>query len=408
VVISRNPLFSEVVTQNRLPGLDGLRAVGVLGVVVAHTTFATGLPGDFGPTAFFVLSGFLITRLLVREHERTGEVSIGRFYLRRTMRIFPAYYAFLIVSFFLDARAGQQWGPAFLANALTYTVNYFNAFNHHPSTSLAHAWSLAVEEQFYLLWPLAFVILAARGRRALMVGAGVAALAAVAWRSWVVLGAHVDVAYVYNAFETRFDNLAVGCLLAIAIDHDRVVAAARWCGKRSWFPLVTVALLFASRVILPNPYHYSVGLTIDALLIAVFITQILQLYRSRLWSWLEWPAVRYLGRISYPMYLYHAWGASVGRRIPGDVQAIEFAASVLATIILASGSYYLIERPFLKLKARRVSNAWEHLPRAPQPVIARARSFGSTWKPRQAFPFRLPAVLSCSGLLSNRARRMFK
>jgi peptidoglycan/LPS O-acetylase OafA/YrhL len=324
------------------------------------------------------------------------------------MRIFPAYYAFLLLSYVLDARAGQQWSPAFLANALTYTVNYFNAFNHHPATSLAHAWSLAVEEQFYLLWPLAFVILAARGRRALMIGAGVAALAAVGWRSWVVLGAHVDVAYVYNAFETRFDNLAVGCLLAIAIDHDRVVAAARWCAKRSWYPVVTVALLLASRVILPNAYHYSVGLTIDALLIAVFITQIVQLYRSRLWSWLEWPAVRYLGRISYPMYLYHAWGASVARRIPGDVQAIEFVASVLATIILASGSYYLIERPFLKLKARRVSNAWEQLPRAPHAVIARARSFGSTGTLRRAFPLRLPALLRYSGLVSNRARKSFE
>jgi peptidoglycan/LPS O-acetylase OafA/YrhL len=391
-VTSRNPLFSEVVTQSRLPGLDGLRAVGVLGVLMAHSVIARGLPGDFGPTAFFVLSGFLITRLLVRERERTGEVSIGRFYLRRTMRIFPAYYAFLLLSYFLDARAGEQWSLAFLANAVTYTVNYFNAFNHHPSTSLAHAWSLAVEEQFYLLWPLAFVILAARGRRALLIGVGVAALAAVAWRSWLVLGAQVDVAYVYNAFETRFDNLAVGCLLAIAIDHDGVVAAARWCGKRSWFPLVTVALLFSSRVILPNPYHYSVGLTIDGLLIGVFITQILQLYRSRLWSWLEWPAVRYLGRISYPMYLYHAWGASVGRRVPGDAHAIEFAAGVLATIVLASGSYYFIERPFLKLKARRVSNAWEYIPRAPHAAIVGARSFGSTLTLRRTFRFRFSAL----------------
>jgi peptidoglycan/LPS O-acetylase OafA/YrhL len=383
-----NPPLSEVVAESRLPGLDGLRAIGVFGVIIAHSTFASGLPADFGPTAFFVLSGFLITRLLLRERERTGKVSIRRFYLRRSMRIFPAYYAFLLFSYFLDARAGQHWSPTFLVNGVTYTVNYFNAFNHHPATSLAHAWSLGVEEQFYLLWPLAFILLAARGRRTLMTGVMLAALTAVAWRSWVVLGAHVNVAYVYNAFETRFDNLAVGCLLAIAIDHDRVVAIAKSCARLPWFPFVTVVLLFASRVLLPSSYHFSIGLTIDSLLIAVFITQMLQLYRSRLWSWLEWPVIRYLGAISYPLYLYHAWGASVGRLVPGHPQTLEFAAGVLATIVLASGSYYLIERPFQKLRARHVKNAWDNIPMWPRATIAGARSADLIWTVRQALPFR--------------------
>ncbi len=217
---------------------------------------------------------------------------------------------------------------------------------------MAHAWSLAVEEQFYLLWPLAFVILAARGRRALVAGVSLAALAAVAWRSWLILGAHVDASYVYNAFDTRLDNLAIGCLLALAVDYERVVAAATMVAKRSWFPIVVLALLLTSRLALPDAYHYSIGFTVDALLVAVLIAQLLQLYRTCLWGWLEWPAVRYLGTISYPIYLYHQWGASVGRRIAGDGRLVEFAVGVLATILLATGSYYVIERPFLKLKAR--------------------------------------------------------
>jgi len=344
--------FRGVIAGSHLPALDGLRAVAVFTVVASHSNLPLRIPGDLGVSAFFVLSGFLITRLLVRERERTGEVSIRRFYLRRTMRIFPAYYAFLLLSYALDARAGQLWSNTLLANALTYTVNYFNAFNHHPSTSVAHAWSLAVEEQFYLLWPLAFVILATRGRRALVTGVGLAALGAVAWRSWLFLGAHVDPSYVYNAFDTRLDNLGVGCLLALAVDYDTVVATAGWVAKRSWFPILTVALLLTSRLAMPESYHYSIGFTVDALLVAILIVQLLQLYRTRLWSWLEWPTVRYLGAISYPIYLYHQWGASVGRRIAGDAHAFEFAAGVMATIVLASGSYYVIERPFLKLKAR--------------------------------------------------------
>ena len=353
---SGKPVLADVLAQSRLPGLDGLRAMGVLAVAAAHATFVGGLPQDFGPTAFFVLSGFLITRLLLRAHEKTGAVSLRRFYMGRTLRIFPAYYAFLLLSFFLDARAGQRWSNDLLANALTYTINYFNAFHHHPATSLAHAWSLGVEEQFYLLWPLAFVILVQRGRSALVAGLSLVALATVAWRSWLFLGAQVDVAYVYNAFDTRFDNLAVGCLLAVTLDYKNVAAVAEWCGKRSWFSIVTVVLLLGSRSVLGRAYHFSIGLTIDALLIAVLIVQVLQLYRTRLWSWLEWPAIRYLGAISYPMYLYHAWGASVGRQLPGNAGLLEFLAGILATIILASGSYYFIERPFLRLKPRGAQN----------------------------------------------------
>lgn len=347
-----NTLFRNVIARTHLPALDGLRAVAVFTVVALHANFPLRIPGDLGVSAFFVLSGFLITRLLISERERTGDVSIRRFYLRRTMRIFPAYYAFLLLSYAIDAHAGQRWSPTLLANTLTYTVNYFNAFNHHPTTSVAHAWSLAVEEQFYLLWPLAFVILAARGRRALVAGVSLAALAAVAWRSWLILGAHVDASYVYNAFDTRLDNLAIGCLLALAVDYERVVAAATMVAKRSWFPIVVLVLLLTSRLALPDAYHYSIGFTVDALLVAVLIAQLLQLYRTCLWGWLEWPAVRYLGTISYPIYLYHQWGASVGRRIAGDGRLVEFAVGVLATILLATGSYYVIERPFLKLKAR--------------------------------------------------------
>lgn len=343
--------FRGIVTQSHLPALDGLRAVAVFTVLVGHANFQLHVPADLGVSAFFVLSGFLITRLLLRERERTGEVSIRRFYLRRTMRIFPAYYAFVLISYALDVRAGQRWSPTLLANTLTYTVNYFNAFNHHPTTSVAHAWSLSVEEQFYLLWPIAFFILAARGRRALVRGVVLAALVAVAWRSWLILGAKVDVSYVYNAFDTRFDNLAVGCLLALTIDFDGVADVATKYASRSWFPLLTLTLLLASRLLLPHAYHYSIGFTIDALLVAVLIAQLLQLYPSRLWSWLEWRSIRYLGAISYPIYLYHQWGFSFGNRVPAG-HLIAFAASVAATIALATGSYYVIERPFLKLKAR--------------------------------------------------------
>jgi peptidoglycan/LPS O-acetylase OafA/YrhL len=384
--------FRDIVARQHLPALDGLRALAVFTVIVGHANYPIrGVPSDLGVSAFFVLSGFLITRLLVNEMEETQRVSLRNFYLRRTMRIFPAYYVFLLLSFLLDARHGQHWSPALLGSAVTYTVNYFNALHHHPSTSVAHAWSLAVEEQFYLLWPLLFIVLAKEGRRALIVGVSVFAFAAVAWRSWLALVAHADVSYLYNAFDTRFDNLAIGCVLALAVDNRRVVAVAERLGRTAWFPVMTIAILLFSRLGFSGAYHYSVGFTIDALLIAVLIVQLMQLCETPLWSWLERPMTRYLGTISYPIYLYHAWGASVGARMPLGGRGGTFVAGVLATIVLASGSYYVIERPFLKLK-RRLTRASRLNDAAPS-----GRSETSRTVRPGATPFSVSATKSQTG-----------
>jgi peptidoglycan/LPS O-acetylase OafA/YrhL len=124
-----------------------------------HFTGNPWIPGDLGVGLFFVISGFLITLLLLREADRTGTVSLSQFYLRRTVRIFPAYYASMAVSLAVDFIRGTVWSPGLLASGAAYLMNYYNAFNNHPTTSIAHAWSLANEEQFYLLWPAAFLAL---------------------------------------------------------------------------------------------------------------------------------------------------------------------------------------------------------------------------------------------------------
>lgn len=345
--------FAEVVGRAHLPALDGLRAVAVALVIVGHANYPIrGVPADLGVSAFFVLSGFLITRLLIREWVSHGGVSLRNFYLRRTMRIFPAYYAFLALSFLLDRRQGQHWDPSLLASALTYTVNYFNALHHHPSTSVAHAWSLAVEEQFYLLWPVLFLVLARRGRREIVAGVAALAIAAAGWRSFLALHAHADVAYLYNAFDTRFDNLAIGCVMALIADSPSVARAVDRVARRGWYAFATIGLLLASRIGAPEAYHYSLGFTVDAILIAVLIAQLLVVHDSAPWRWLQHPVTRYLGTISYPMYLYHAWGASIGRHLPLHGEAAAFAGAGIATVGLAMGSYHVIEKPFLRLKRR--------------------------------------------------------
>jgi len=334
-----------------LPALDGLRAVAVFTVIVYHFGIAA-VPGDLGVSAFFVLSGLLITWLLLREYAADGTVSLRRFYTRRVLRIFPAYYAFLAVSFAIDSVRGQPWGSSLGLSSLFYLVNYYNALNGHPVTSIAHAWSLGIEEQFYLLWPMLLLLLLRGGAaRAARVLTGVI-VAVVVWRSVLYAGFHVGSAYVYNAFDTRFDNLAVGCLLALTTGTPRAQAIAARLSASPLAPLLTLVLLVVSRAAIGNTYHYTVGFTVDAVLVAVFIIQMLQLYRTRLWSWLESPVVRYLGVISYPLYLWHPWGLGAGHHIHVGGAAGEFAAGILACIALASASYFVVERPFLALKRR--------------------------------------------------------
>jgi peptidoglycan/LPS O-acetylase OafA/YrhL len=341
--------------------------VAVMTVIIGHTY--TAIPADLGVSAFFVLSGFLITWLLLNENEETGTISFRRFYLRRTLRIFPAYYAYLLFSFTLDTYLGDTHSRQAMIPAMLYVVNYFNAFNGHPVTSVAHAWSLAVEEQFYLLWPPLFLALSLGGRKYLIRGLVFLIGLVVCWRCFLWFDLQVGTAYVYNAFDTRFDTLAIGCLLAVLLQSHTVVSRAGALARYTWLPVPVLVVLLISRLGISSNWHYGFGFTTDALLVAVLLVQLLQLSGTAAWRWLDLRAVRYLGRISYPMYLYHGWGMAVGGKVPISSPELKFGLGVIATIALATGSYYVIERPFLSLKA--------HL----EPLVAKASSGASSAAP---------------------------
>jgi peptidoglycan/LPS O-acetylase OafA/YrhL len=343
--------LASVLDRPRLPALDGVRAIAVTLVMAAHV--GVGSVGGLGVTIFFVLSGFLITWLLIKEYDAAGTVSLRAFYLRRALRILPAYYVFLALSLAMDWRAGDGRSVRAALPAVFYYLNYYNALHGHPTSSIAHAWSLAVEEQFYLLWPAVFVLLAARGQRALA-GGLVAALAAVmAWRSiaYAVLG--LGSAYAYDAFDCRFDCLAAGSLLAVACRSRRFVSAVDGCARRwqGWPLGVACALVLASELT-SSRLRYTIGFTAEALVIAFAISQLLLVSARLPWRGLDAGPVRYLGRVSYGMYLYHLWGLGAGAALAGAHTRLALPAGFLATVGFASISHYAIERPFLALRAR--------------------------------------------------------
>src|SRR6267378_2769496 len=156
-----------------IPALDGIRAIAVFLVILYHLSIQRALlvfPGPLGVLIFFVLSGFLITWLLIKEEEKYGSISLKGFYRRRALRIFPAFYVFWIVAVASRLVAHGRdvpWSQAI--SAFFYVSNYLHAIFHPTPDYMIHTWSLSAEEQFYLLWPLSFVMLSKK-KRLLMLG----------------------------------------------------------------------------------------------------------------------------------------------------------------------------------------------------------------------------------------------
>lgn len=347
------PHLEILLGERKLPGLDGFRMIAVVAVVLAHSGVGTlFFSARHGVAGFFVLSGFLITWLLLKEHEKTGTVSFRNFYMRRSLRIFPAYYAFLLVSISWDLFRGNEDIKDVIVPGLFYFMNYHNALEGHSSSSIAHVWSLAIEEQFYLLWPMLFVFLMGRGRQYAMAFLIIASLVVLVWRSYAYSYLEYGASYAYNAFDTRFDNLAIGCLLAFLVEKRGVLKVLDGVSSQFWMPFIPLGLLFWSKEYGSSDYAYGPAFTIDALLLAILLVQLIRLSAGRFWGWLNHPVSIYLGVISYPIYLWHVWGLQAGDKLDFLPQWLQLISGVIISGLLAAASYHFLEKRFLRLKHR--------------------------------------------------------
>ena len=337
-----------------LPGLDGLRALCVLSVIASHSGLAP--LGGLGVNTFFVLSGFLITWLLLEEWNKSSDISLKNFYVRRVLRIFPAYYVFIIITISADLILDNpQIKPAIIP-ALTYTVNYFNVIYDHPGLSVAHAWSLAIEEQFYLIWPALLIYILRKDVKLVAPILLLIILASMTWRStaWSIF--EFGSSYVYNAFETRVDSLASGCLLAVLFN---IPSAKKLLFRHLTSPVLSIlafSLVIGLHLFGSDDYRYMPGYTVSSLLAAIILVQIMSQSTNGIWQVLENPVLKYMGVISYPMYLWHGRCIELTGKIGITAEWPEFIVSTIITIAVASGSYYIIEKPFLRMKSRFYSS----------------------------------------------------
>jgi peptidoglycan/LPS O-acetylase OafA/YrhL len=341
--------------KSHLPALDGVRAIAVFLVIFYHFGVPR-VPGAHGVMIFFVLSGFLITWLLLKEDEQNGTISLAGFYKRRTLRIFPAFYVYwsLLIVYLLVGAKPLNWPHAI--SSFTYTSNYYNAIHGDLNDGFSHTWSLAIEEQFYLLWPLIFLFLRRRIARA---GIVLAVLIGLVWiyRGILCYVFNVDQGYIYSAFDTRLDELLVGCLVAILIRQGQLSSFWRAITAHTLLPLVTIGLLLVSIYVgnaYVDRYRDVFGFAIEPLLVAVLLVQLIVLSPSRLWAWTEWWVLKFLGRISYSLYLYQQVVLYPVKKLMSSFPTVlQLIAAILATITVGALSYYAIELPFLRLQGMR-------------------------------------------------------
>ena len=361
-----------------IPGLDGIRAVAVIGVLLFHGS-ASWLPGGFlGVDVFFVLSGFLISTLLLEQLAARGRIDFRTFYIHRARRLLPALIATIALSALLVAAFAQDAAAQFrrtVIPALLYVANwsfisddasYFEAIGRPPI--LQHLWSLAIEEQFYLLWPLILLFIFRRRGR---IGVGKVAL-------WVALGSTLlmaflallwnmpsynDASRLYFGTDTHAMSLLVGAALAAVY---RPGAMPRRLPPPRNLALTGVGLLAFAAVLLgyltlheQNPWLYRGGFLVFALAAAVLIA-VTAHPAAALGTMLAVAPMRYIGKRSYGLYLYH-WPIFVVMRPEVDVPmgpGPTFVLQLALTFAVAELSYRYLEMPIRRGQAWPAVKEW--------------------------------------------------
>jgi peptidoglycan/LPS O-acetylase OafA/YrhL len=346
-------------------GLDGLRALSIVAVILYHTAQVHhGVVGRLylGVSLFFAISGFLITTLLLRERESTGEISLAGFYARRALRIFPLYYAVLGLYTVLVALTERDllvraefFGnlPAFL----TYTSNWFVPLRPDGRVIFYFAWSLATEEQFYMLWPSAMRFMRHWGAVLFMVGMlGVALVV-----PWAGEARYLDSNLLWVKILASFSvPICLGCLAAHVAHSPRGFGWLYRVLGQGWSAPV-VAVLLVGVVCWEEGPHWVSAVVLTAMVVSICIRP-----RTVLSPALEHRWVRYVGTVSYGMYLLHMLALNVVKRavprpVVGWLEAnvgewavvgLFFVLGTALSVGLAGVSFRYFESRFLKLKDR--------------------------------------------------------
>ncbi len=375
------------------PGLEGLRGLAVAGVLVFHGGFEWATGGFLGVSTFFTLSGFLITTLLILEHRSTGTISLRKFWGRRFRRLMPASLVVLggvVVLFapFVASPSQLDSLPGDVISALAYVANWHFVISGQSYESLfaapsplLHFWSLAIEEQFYVVFPLLISVLVVRiafRRTALLWILGGLAVASTLEMAW--LYSPGDTSRVYYGTDTRAAELLLGAVLAVVlIDRDLLPRTVRRIALALGSAALVAVLFLWHGTAQTDSWLYRGGFAVYALLSCAVIVAATQPGVVKVV--LSTPVLRWLGRVSYGAYLIH-WPIFLwlGEALPGWNAYALFALKLAVTFTLAETSLRLVESP---IREKKRLTRWQPLVAAPLAIaVIVGATFFVTSQPR--------------------------
>ncbi|MEO1014461.1 MAG: acyltransferase [Pseudomonadota bacterium] len=351
---------SAYLARRRFAGLDGVRCLSIVAVVWHHAPHAASYPiasrGFLGVDLFFVLSGYLIVTLLIRERERTGRISLRDFWVRRLLRLAPAYYCMLVTATLAYAvlKPGAPETARLMEGLPIYALYLSNWFDP-GAQNLGLTWSLATEEQFYLAWPLIEAFFAP-------------AFAAWTWVGAIAVNQLLNFGFLDGAIldlfgvspsqhptilHTTFTPILLGVGLAHLMHRPRTYAAlSRFIGL-SFAPILIgislLALLCWPNDDISGTHRLSIHVASTA-----FIASLLLRPGDRVTRFLELPPLAFIGAISYGIYLYHMFAMHFVRVAAAELglsQAMIFPLTLALSILIATASYHFLEKRFLRLRS---------------------------------------------------------
>jgi peptidoglycan/LPS O-acetylase OafA/YrhL len=363
-------------TPHRIPSLDGCRAISICLVILSHLcntpSFQAFNPyarmmyhfGPFGVKVFFVISGFLITSLLLNEERKSGTISIKMFYVRRAFRIWPVAYTFILVVALLAWKNWITLPPHNLLYAATFTMNHVQ----DGSWLTGHFWSLAIEEQFYLVWPVVFLLAGRRGR---LFSCFLILFLAPLLRTLSYVYEPGIFAAMQESLLFKGDSIAIGCLLALCSKElegsrmvDRII-------HLRWFFVVPIVSVIMYITLKPYPvFYWAVGESVGLICIAATIWRVIQVRDWAFWL-LNTKPLATIGVLSYSLYIWQQLFLNPS----SDTVFNRLPLNLLLVCAVAACSYYFIETPFLRL--RPVLSTWlqnrrrrDHVPSSTSTISA--------------------------------------
>jgi peptidoglycan/LPS O-acetylase OafA/YrhL len=332
-----------------IPELDGLRGVSILLVIVSHFGFGDLVPGGLGVTIFFFISGFLITRLLIAEYNQAGRISLRAFYARRFLRLAPALLTMLTIVTIVWGLLGNPISDKQIFAAIFYMMNYYYIFGGEAVLPLGPLWSLAVEEHYYLIYPVIFLLFW-RFQSRFLLGLICVSLGVLFWRYLYVVYLHGGQAHTYYATDSRIDSILYGAILSVLIEtKGSITTYLRQNPIFAWLGFFTIILTLVYRnEVFRETLRYSIqGIALVPIFLSILFSSRVEIARRPL----QWPLLIWVGKISYSLYLWHEAAFSfVDSVMPIRFAAANYPTAAILSFALAALSYYGVEYPTRKVR----------------------------------------------------------